>query len=508
MKTKQRVLFVLSAIAVISCRQPRQVNEDDFKMDLRYSPIWWQTAINLPDEVQKTFVDDQGVIYYDYINKYENGKWTNGPFNGCNLAIGAGIDSVQKENVSQKLFSSKVPMLLTSYPLRDVEVTMEAFAVAPALKSAASDSCELSKTYFGYPHNDLLIVKVANKSQKETTVSPRIFVKSAYPVIADKNNKSILFDKRIKMILPVEGKLDIQEKDKKFTGSVSLGSVSLKAGADTTFVVSMNIGSKAEMIPADLKTAMDYRSKAIEYWKTYPFPYSNISVPDSNVQGLVNSCIRNIYQAREIKKGLPAFQVGPTCYRGLWIIDGSFLLESMTFLGQMNDVRNGIEYMLSFQNKNGSVLIMDHHWKETGIVLWVVKRHAQLTGDKQWLESKWDNVVRAVGFIDTMRYRTMTDKNAPNYGLIPDGFSDGGLGEMKMEYTNVYWTLNGLKSAVDIAKTLQKEKEDVYKRQVAGLAAACRPTSRGSVRPIRAAAAAGAALASAHPCLLYTSRCV
>ena len=42
---------------------------------------------------------------------------------------------------------------------------------------------------------------------------------------------------------------------------------------------------------------------------------------------------RNIWQAREIKKGLPAFQVGPTCYRGLWIVDGAFILEAATIVG-------------------------------------------------------------------------------------------------------------------------------------------------------------------------------
>lgn len=144
-----------------------------------------------------------------------------------------------------------------------------------------------------------------------------------------------------------------------------------------------------------------------------------------------------------------------------WIVDYRRFLPAriydISWPGQ--DVRNGIEYMLSFQNKNGSVLLMDSHWKETGIVLWVIKRHAQLTGDLNWLESKWDNVVRAVGFIDTLRYRTMKDKNAPNYGLIPAGFSDGGLGKKVYEFTNVYWTLNGLKSAVDIALMLNKEKE-------------------------------------------------
>jgi GH15 family glucan-1,4-alpha-glucosidase len=131
----------------------------------------------------------------------------------------------------------------------------------------------------------------------------------------------------------------------------------------------------------------------------------------------------------------------------------------MTFLGQVEDVRNGIEYMLGFQHKNGSVLLMDSHWKETGIVLWVIKRHAQLTGDKKWLESKWDNVTRAVGYIDSMRMSTMKDKNAPNYGLIPAGFSDGGLSSKTYEFTNVYWTLNGLKSAVDIAIMLNRGNE-------------------------------------------------
>ena len=52
--------------------------------------------------------------------------------------------------------------------------------------------------------------------------------------------------------------------------------------------------------------------------------------------------IRNIYQAREIKKGLPAFQVGPTCYRGLWVVDGAFLMEAAAYLGRLDEARNGI----------------------------------------------------------------------------------------------------------------------------------------------------------------------
>ena len=87
----------------------------------------------------------------------------------------------------------------------------------------------------------------------------------------------------------------------------------------------------------------------------------HLEIPDAGVQALLDSSIRNIYQAREIKQGLPAFQVGPTCYRGLWVVDGSFLLEAITYLGRANETRNGVKYLMSFQRDDGSYMLMDGH---------------------------------------------------------------------------------------------------------------------------------------------------
>ena len=70
-----------------------------------------------------------------------------------------------------------------------------------------------------------------------------------------------------------------------------------------------------------------------KFWQTVDLPYDHVIVPDKNIQALFDSSIRNIWQAREIKNGLPAFQVGHTCYRGLWIVDGAFILEAATILG-------------------------------------------------------------------------------------------------------------------------------------------------------------------------------
>jgi len=454
---KDYKFLLLFVLVLLACNKKSIVNESDYTMDHRYAPIWGQTSICLPDEVQKTIVDDKGIIYYDYT---VDANWHMGPFNGFNISMAAGLDTVETVGLTQHLYSAKVPVLITSAVENNILFSTDIFAVAPALKYSSEDSCELSKGFRGLPHNDIIIVNIKNTSAKDTLIVPKFFIKSIYPVQISKDKKLLSIDKRITVSLPD----DVASINEKPIGSnhvytIEFKPVSLKAGAGNTMAIAVNIGSKAAQISSTVNEAAGYKLKAISYWNNYQFPYDHIIVPDSNIQNLIYSCIRNIYQAREIKKGLPAFQVGPTCYRGLWIIDGSFLLESMTFLGQGKDVRNGIEYMLGFQNKNGSVLLMDSHWKETGIVLWVIKRHAQLMGDMKWLESKWDNVVRAVGFIDTMRYSTMKDKNAPNYGLIPAGFSDGGLGKKVYEFTNVYWSLIGLKSAVDIAVMLNKEKE-------------------------------------------------
>jgi hypothetical protein len=469
-------ILLLFAIGAIACNRKSPVNEDDYKMDLRYSPVWGQTTICLPDEVQKTIVDDKGIVYYDYL--------FNGPFNGCNISMSAGLDSSESVGLSQHLYSSKVPVLITSYEKERILFSTDIFAVAPALRTAVEDSCELSKGFRGFPHNDIIIVNISNKSDRDTSVIPGFFIKSVYPVQLSKDKKYLSIDSRITVSLPA-GAGEIIEKSfgscRNFT--VKFKPLRLKAGDKNSLAFAVNIGSRAIQIPSSVAIARDYEAKAIACWNTYQFPYDHIIVPDSNVQNLVYSCIRNIYQAREIKKGLPAFQVGPTCYRGLWIIDGSFLLESMTFLGKVQDVRNGIEYMLGFQKKNGSVLIIDHYWKETGILLWVINRHAQLTGDVKWLDSKWDNVVRAVGFIDSMRYSTMKDKNAPNWGLLPAGFSDGGLDRVVYEYTNVYWILNGLKSAVNIANILNRGKEaDLWKARYDSMFAAYRKAALHSLK--------------------------
>ena len=129
-------------------------------------------------------------------------------------------------------------------------------------------------------------------------------------------------------------------------------------------------------------------------------PYGRVQVPDAGIQALVDSSVRNIWQAREIKNGLPAFQVGPTCYRGLWIVDGAFLLEAAAILGAGDQARNGVAYELTQPEAR-----RPHRGHEK---LLEGKRHRaldvrratrMLTQDKAWLESRWPKLERIAAYI-------------------------------------------------------------------------------------------------------------
>jgi len=234
----------------------------------------------------------------------------------------------------------------------------------------------------------------------------------------------------------------------------------LAPGQEYRVLLTLYQGENASAVTSEPQAQQEY-DRAVKYWKQADLPYGRIVVPDERVQALLDGCIRNIYQAREIKDGSPAFQVGPTCYRGTWAADGPFILEAITYLGRAGETRAGLEHQVDQDQGPGGVEFS----KKSGLRLWMVWRHAQLTGDWKWLAAMWPRVEREVGQIIEYRRTTMNDPNQANYGLMPIGFGDGGLGGKHREYTNVYWTLAGLKAAIDMAAKLDKPQRVAWQDQ-------------------------------------------
>ncbi len=234
----------------------------------------------------------------------------------------------------------------------------------------------------------------------------------------------------------------------------------LAPGEEYRVLLSLRQGENTLAVTPEAQAQQEY-DRAIQYWSQVNLPYGRIAVPDERIQALLDGCIRNIYQAREIKDGSPAFQVGPTCYRGTWAADGPFILEAITYLGRASETRAGLEHQVDQDQGPGGMEFS----KKSGLRLWMMWRHAQLTGDRDWLQKMWPRVQREANQIIDYRRLTMSDPNQANYGLMPIGFGDGGLGGKYREYTNVYWTLAGLKAAIGIAAKLDKPEGAAWQAQ-------------------------------------------
>jgi hypothetical protein len=110
---------------------------------------------------------------------------------------------------------------------------------------------------------------------------------------------------------------------------------------------------------------------------------------------------------------------------------------------------------------------MPHHSKETGISLFTLVRQCELMGDDDRLCELWPVIRRAVAYIETLRAEArQLPADAPNYGLLPDAFADGGIGGKRAEYTTPLWILAGLKSVAGTARRLGQTEDAAHFQQV------------------------------------------
>jgi len=237
------------------------------------------------------------------------------------------------------------------------------------------------------------------------------------------------------------------------------GAKALAAGEERTVAVSLWRQARASEVPRTLKEVAALRREAEGFWKRLRLPYERIQVPDRQIQDLIEASLRGICQNRDYKNGIPVYQVGPVGYRDVSCADGSFFCELGLLLNRVQDASDTLDYFLTWQRANGRLWVYQDYWKENGLITWSLVRFAQLTGDTAWLEKRWRHVEGMAGFIQELRRRSKQNPRALNYGLIPDGFGDGGTGGVCAEYSNVFWDYVGLRSAILGARLLGKSEE-------------------------------------------------
>ena len=295
---------------------------------------------------------------------------------------------------------------------------------------------------------------------KNTTSSPIVFD----PVIRyggidtlKKESNYIQMDEYTRLSSSVA--LESPQLDSPKYYTIGFKPVKLLAGEEKKICITLSrfFNPKLAYIPSVANTT---KQKQISeaWWKINSPSSIAISIPDAGIQSMVSSSLRNIFQARDIREGNKAFQVGPTVYRGLWLADGSFLLEVATMLNYIKDVRSCIDYLTHLQLKDGGFEMITTFHKENGLVPFMLIRHARLTQDKSWLQQNWSVIEGCIKRINYLRGLALKDSTKPYYGLIPNGNVDGGIQDGD-DYSNTEWCLGGMKWAISAAKWLGKNEE-------------------------------------------------
>ncbi|MGO8746563.1 MAG: formylglycine-generating enzyme family protein [Thermoguttaceae bacterium] len=429
-------------------------------VDYRYFALdSWVGAIGLPDDCFKSAVDADGRFLTEFGHSGPHqGIYPNPPAQS-KVAIHADLLG-RTTRIGQQMYSPRVPIAVTRKRQRDIMVTEQLFLARPLTWSAGVQGAALrGRDSRPDARQYLLMVEYANAGPQPAEVQPVLHVEGAAPV-AKLDVSPAAFSVAPNTQCQVSCGIESFQPAAARNATLTLKKIKIEPGKKANWVLAIDRNGFPGAGPVSWAEAASLREKCVVYWeKTAGLPYDVICVPDAEIQALLDTSIRELYQMRYVIRGLPAYFFGPGVYNDYWILDGSFVTEAMDMLGRSEDAAGYADYLLLHQQKDGRIQCMNEHWKETGIALVTLQRHARLTQDKPWLLARWPQVRRAVGAIRQLRRTgTSVEPKALNFGLGPVGFGDGGIGR-EAEYTNNYWLLGGLKAAVEAAVWLGKSDD-------------------------------------------------
>ncbi len=179
-----------------------------------------------------------------------------------------------------------------------------------------------------------------------------------------------------------------------------------------------------------------------------------------------------------INKDRFGFQPGSRSYERSWIRDGSMTSDALLKLGITEEPKKYIEWYSSYQYESGAVpCVVDTRGPDPvpehdshGQLIFACMEYFRFTSDTTFLRARWNNIVAAVNYIQSLRAQRMTpefrdgnDEQRALYGLVTESISHEGYSDKPMHsYWDNFFVLKGLKDAASAAAVLGKQKEAHY----------------------------------------------
>jgi len=411
------------------------------EVDFRYAPAQYQTAFCFPDDHHKSLVNERGSLLYDFPdNQFAS-------IDQFGTVVEFTIGGMDRDTVRRQwLESPSIPIVHTQIERPAISFELTAFAtdrpgegrvdnvlleirakqnhlqVAPRLNVQCSGACELATGDSEY--------SVLTRASKK----PWIYCMSADP----RKQEAVLWARTGGYELILEHLTSTPDQVARYLFRIPLDE---SANIDSAFDPDALLAS------------------ARSFWKSW-LPYGGpiqFELPGANGDFL-RGCARNIQQARENKDGHLVFQVGPTVYRGLWIVDGNFLLEAARYLGYDKEADAGLRSEWSRQAPNGQIIAGGggEHWKDTAIAMFTLVRACELKDDWSMLRELREQVSLGIRFLIKLRDEAQRGNSTNGrYGLIAPGFPDGGIGDVHSEFSNTLWVLAGLRAVMRCNENLK-----------------------------------------------------
>ena len=410
-------------------------------IDFRYAPLSGQTAFCFPDDHAKSLIGERGELRY------------------ANLTVEFSLLGTEPDVVAgQRLEAPEIPIIHTRIERPEAWLELTTFATNRA----------------GEGRVDNVIIEVRPRTATRVYAVPVIAVKAKREVSvkAEGAGSAVFLEGSATPLLvsdaPLGGRSGLTLPEGAAEASRPL----------RRFVRLPQEGQPAERLRDGLAAPEALLDEARTYWRSWRAFGGAVAWQLPGRYGeFLRACARNILQAREMKDGRLTFQVGPTVYRGLWVVDGHFILEAARYLGYDAEAQQGLETTWARQRADGGIFAGGgaEHWKDTGIAMFTLVRQCELAQDFSYFVKMRPEILRAAGFLRDMRDKGKNEDSANGrYGLLPRGFGDGGLGGLRSEFTNTLWALAGLKAVAETAARLKAPGYEPVSQLYAELGSALR----------------------------------
>ena len=322
--------------------QATSVESTSLSVDFRYSPLSWQSAYCFPDDPHKSLVGERGDLRYGHPGAGSQGD------RYFTEIVEFSAEGMEEDVVhEQRLEAPGVPIIHTRIDRPEAYITLTTFATNLGNEGRV----------------DNVMMEFLPRTRKQIHAHPRITIRTKQPVVTKTtagSNLIYLGQDAPRLFMAVASTAGPQSPD---VDDQALGTVFRFPGGPASYDRPLRFflrfpqeGQDIGKIQSGLQSPDQLLEGARQFWRDCELIQKPVAWNLPGAQGaFLSACAQNILQAREVKNGKVNFQVGPTVYRGLWVVDGNFLLEAARYLGYDSEAQQGLEATWARQKDSGGI---------------------------------------------------------------------------------------------------------------------------------------------------------